>query len=127
MIYRNFPPPDGPACLNREVFDMAGWFGAEESVVMEALTAFFGVPNSPRQRLEDYGLPPQTVGDETCRARSLIGAETPLVPILYLDDPEIESSIQSAYDGGADGVSIFVYQEDRQPMVIRAGQSQAKR
>jgi hypothetical protein len=94
---------------------------------MAALAAFFGVPVSPRQRLEDYGFPPKTVGDETCRARSLIGPDTPLVPILYLDDPEIETSIQAARDGGADGVSFFVYGQDRQPMVIRAGQSQAGR
>ena len=123
MIYRNFPPPDGPACLNREIFDMAGWFSEKEDTVMEMLCGLFGVPLSPRQRLEDYGLPPETVGDETSRARAQIGQKTPLVPILYLDDPHIESSIEAAVNGGADGVSFFVYQEDRQSLAIRAGES----
>jgi hypothetical protein len=126
MIYRNFPPPDGPACLNREIYDMAGWFHGDEEVIMQVLAAFFGVPPSPRHQLEDYGLPPQTIGDETRRARLLIGEETPLIPILYLDDPEIEMSMRAAFDGGADGVSFFVYHEDWQALITRAGQSHAR-
>ena len=123
MIYRNFPRPDGPACINLELYDMAGWFDGDEAAIMETLTAFFGVPSSPRRRLEEYGLPPHSVGEETRRARSLIGADAPLVPIRYLDDPEIEASIQAAIDGGADGVSFFVYKEEWRESIIRAGKT----
>jgi hypothetical protein len=123
MIYRNFPRPDGPACINLELYDIAGWFDGDEAVIMDVLTGFFGVPPSPRRRLEDYGLPPHSVGEETRRARSLIGTDTPLVPILYLDDPEIEASIQAAQDGGADGVSCFVYKEEWRESIIRAGKT----
>jgi hypothetical protein len=123
MIYRNFPPPDGPACLNLELYEIGGWFGGTESAVMQAIAAFFGVPSMPRQALREKGLPPQTVGEETRRARSLIGAGTPLVPILYLDDPEIETSIRAAREAGADGVSFFTYQASLRPFVVRAGKS----
>lgn len=123
MIYRNFPPPDGPACINLELYEIGGWFSGTESVVMQTLAAFFGTPSRPLPRLQDKGLPSQTVGEETRRARSLIGDAVPLVPIIHLDDPEIEASIQAARDGGADGVSFFVYQEDRRPFVVRAGKT----
>lgn len=122
MIYRNFPPPDGPACLNRELSDIAGWFHGEESEILHVLTCFFGVSAPTRQEMGE-ALSTDMVRDETRRARSLIGAPTPLVPIIYLDDPCIEASIQAAFDGGADGVSFFVYQENWREKIVRAGKS----
>lgn len=120
MIYRNFPPPDGPACLNRELYDIAGWFQGDASEVLHVLTRFFGVSAPSRQEMGET-LSTGMVRDETRRARSLIGPHVPLVPIIYLDDPCLEASIQAAFDGGADGVSFFVYQENLREKVERAG------
>lgn len=122
MIYRNFPPPDGPACLNRELYDITGWFHGEEPEILNVLTRFFGVSAPTRQEMGE-ALSTDMVRDETRRARSLIGAHTPLVPIIYLDDPCIEASIQAAFDGGADGVSFFVYQENWREKIVRAGKA----
>jgi len=127
MIYRNFPPPDGPACINRELFDIAGWFEEvagirlqDEALVMSALGAFFGLPLSTRTEV-GQGLPPKSVGVETARARTLLGPDKALVPILYLDDDLIEASMRTALEGGADGLSFFVYKPEGQGKIRRVG------
>ena len=121
MIYRNFPPPDGPACLNRELFDIAGWFeGSDEALVMSALSRFFGLPLTTRAEV-GRGLPPESVGTEVARARTLLGPDKDLVPILYLDDDRIEASMRTALENGADGLSFFVYNPELQEKIRRAG------
>lgn len=121
MIYRNFPPPDGPACINRELDDIAGWFeGSDEALVMSALSSFFGLPLTTRAET-GRGLPPEIVGTEVARTRTLLGPDKDLVPILYLDDECIEASMRAALENDADGLSFFVYKPEWQEKIRRAG------
>jgi hypothetical protein len=122
MIYRNYPPPDGPACLNRELYDISGWFEEDHLEILETIGQFFRLSLTTREEL-DRGLPTEVVQTETARARALIGEESLLAPIIYLDDPEIEASIAATFAGGADGASFFVYDEKWKPFIERAGRA----
>jgi len=61
------------------------------------------------------------VGTEVARARTLLGPDKDLVPILYLGDDRIEASMRAALDNGADGLSFFVYKPELQGKIERAG------
>ena len=57
-------------------------------------------------------LPPETVGDETARARTLIGSEKELAPIVYIDDPLMKQTVASVRGNGANGVNFFLYKSN---------------
>ena len=126
MIYRN-GPPDAIAPVNSEfarlwkdVSEAAG-IGLEDAARL--VLRFAGY----EALLEEHSpgtlagaLPPSVVAGETARARARIGPERNLVPIIWLDDADIERSALAVREAGADGVSFFSYRDGSEVLLERA-------
>ncbi|HQN00744.1 MAG TPA: hypothetical protein PLL36_06695, partial [Candidatus Hydrogenedentes bacterium] len=79
---------------------------------MLAWAGFAGLNIEPRVDAVKTSLPPEAVGQETQRARNLIGADKELAPIIYIDDPLMADTARLVREGGADGINFFVFKED---------------
>ena len=124
MIYRNYPTHPGPACLNWELAEIPGELGMagspQEAEVMTAALAWAGFADlkvAPRVEAVKTALPPEAVGRETKRARTLLGTDKKLAPIIYIDDPLMGETARLVREAGADGINFFVFKEDWASMV----------
>lgn len=126
MIYRN-GPADSIAPLNSELArmwtDLSKATGlSREDAAMHVLR-FAGydsllAENSPDVLAE--ALPPLAVGRETASARLILGSAKRLVPIIWLNDDEIERSVGAVQRAGADGVNFFTYRDGSETLLGRA-------
>lgn len=110
MLYRNAKERNSVAPVNTEIHALASWCTKEKDPAW-ALD-FFDLPGEQIDTLEDFltrGLSPDAMRIETARARAKIGKDKSLVPILWWDDPEMLGTISAVEDGGADGVSWFLF------------------
>ncbi|MBQ7059908.1 MAG: hypothetical protein IJM83_11535 [Firmicutes bacterium] len=114
MIYRCYPEESGPSCLNVELSDMLKMLeGATDLDIHDRIRILSGLTGIELTGYEDpdvmrKGLDVRLIREETNRARTMIG-DRKLVPIIELDDPDLEEAICEARKGGADEVSFFVY------------------
>jgi len=126
MIYRNYPSPDGPACLNRELYEIAGWFKWAATAEAEKLSLLFNLCGYPIRYWTlsqlDRELPVEAIKWETKKARALIDQGKELAPIIYLDDDRIEDAVRAVKEGGADGVAFFIYKEEWKDKLERAAE-----
>jgi hypothetical protein len=126
MIYRNYPPPDGPACLNRELYEIASWFERVSASEDEKLSILFNLCGYPIRYWNlsqlDKELPIEAIEWETKKARALIGGGKELAPIIYLDDDRIEDGVGAVREGGADGVAFFIYKEEWKDRIKRSAE-----
>jgi len=115
MIYRNYPKRPGEACLNWELtiipeeLDVVGT--PDEACAMSLMLALSGLAGLvPGRSVESVRaeLPPDVVGHETAVARKLIGPDPELVPIVYIEDAEMERTVDLVRGNGADGVNFLV-------------------
>lgn len=118
MIYRNYPKRPGPACLNWELTILPEEAGVEgtpgEEAAMDLLLKLTGLDSVVSARTVASvreALPPEAVGHETRLARDLIGDGPGLVPIIYIDDPEMARTGRLVREAGANGVNFFVFKD----------------
>ena len=106
MIYRF---GDGPACLPAEVTGLASFFReANRNTAIQISARFLGLETAlrPGQPLEE-GMAIDALSREARRARARLGRDAKLVPILWLDDPNILAATAAVQAGLPDGVSFF--------------------
>jgi len=124
MIYRNYPKRRGEACLNWELtiipeeLGLAGTPG--ETHAMDLTLAWAGLSGTVSARtIKDIraALPPEAVGHQTALARSQIGTDEELAPIIYIDDPHMAQTADLVRRNGADGVNFFVFKENWHDLV----------
>ncbi len=126
MIYRNFPEDPGPACINKEAamlsrFIQRGGFG--EAQAAKTVDAFLGLAEEGRSIEEiDEGVTPQSVDLELKRTAEMLSGGPRLVPILYLADEQVETSMKTADQIGLDGVNFFVFKDEWKEIVERVSQ-----
>ena len=117
MIYRNYKEATGPACLNKELArlsrELTKGAGLSTATAAELLASLTGYPLSylTDANTIDQGLPVSSIQTETEKARSLIGRDRQLVPIVLIDDDRLDESKQAVCQGGADGINYFLYNE----------------
>ncbi|MGQ9631536.1 MAG: hypothetical protein ACUVXI_14680 [bacterium] len=133
MIYRNYPDPNGPACLNTELAklptELKGRAKFSDRKAIELLWNLCGYKFPPPRTLNQLlkGLPPEAVGEEARRARALLGGKKVLIPIILLEDKMLEDSVSCTLAGGADGVAFFAYKKGMRRMAIRGTASILRR
>ena len=116
MIYRHYQANEGPACLNFELSVIARELGKSLLPMNRAISLISSITGiemtgiaSPDDILN--GLSPQSIGNETQKARATISGSGQLVPIIQLDDERLTESIAEAEKAGADGINFFLYQD----------------
>ena len=114
MIYR---AGNGVACLNYEVARMAADIyekgsNLDQVEVQRFLFNLLGLNAKPETTIEKLrgGISANTVGDETKRAITVVGASK-LIPILFLDDPFLKESVQGALKAGVQALSFYKFSE----------------
>ncbi len=119
MIYRNYRERPGVACLNWEFAILPEELNLENSpaehAVMNLLLHWAGLGYmgiSPRIADIREALPPASVGQQTRLARSMIGPDKVLNPIIHIDDDRMKETVDSVWEATAEGVSFFMYQEN---------------
>jgi len=112
MLYRF---GDGPACLPSETLALASFLpGANPSVARMAVLRMLGLVSDPHSdNWATTGMPLQTLSRESQRARSLVGRQAYLLPILWLDDPQIEAASAATMSGSPNGISFFSTGQNR--------------
>jgi len=122
MIYRKSAPNGGPAGLNSELTGIVRMFG--ENYLRDEQTLAI-IPNllgwgkdiiSMKNIVEE--LPVEIVGMETNKARLMLGENSQLVPIIWLDDSQLNESVRAVINNGADGVAFFAYQEELEERIL---------
>lgn len=114
MLYRHYPHPDGPACLDHE------WGGAMELCgipVLKELNAIASevsglrslFPAEKSSHLREEGFPPERIGAELTSLRGKLRSGQLLMPILQIDDPRLSETERCAASSGADGTGFFAY------------------
>lgn len=118
MIYRF---GDGPACLPAEALALAAIAGSGHGeAATGAVLATLGLRGSAGGGLTvDGGMTVDAIARETTRARARLRGGS-LVPILWLDDPDIEAASAAALAGNPDGLSYFATGADRRAHLARA-------
>ena len=117
MLYRCYPDPNGPACLNVELADMLrmleGAADLSEEQRIRMIGGFVGHELTGYEKPADMqaGLSTRILKRETERARIMCPKEE-LVPIIQLDDPLLGEAIDQTFAGGAEAVNFFVYNEE---------------
>ncbi len=106
MIYRL---GDGPACLAPEVRGLATLLAAAGGGPREALTLrLLGLAPAGRPGiLPGPELGVDAVAIEARRSRSRLSGRAELVPILWLDDPDVVSSVAATLAASPAGVSFY--------------------
>jgi hypothetical protein len=121
MIYRL---GDGPACLAPEVAGLADLLSGVPPQEQEmAALQFLGL--APAYRAGSPlrgGLAVDAVAIESQRARGRLSGRAKLVPILWLDDPEVVPATAAALAAALDGISYFPTGDAR---ALRLGQVHA--
>lgn len=117
MIYRNYLHSPGPACLNWEITNIPAELGLEatvsEKLVMRFILAwlgFSGMFHTPTITEIRAALPSACIGIETGRARTLLGPQVELAPIVTIDDPAIRETASLAEESGANGLNFFKFE-----------------
>ncbi len=119
MIYRNYPDRPGIACLNWELSLIPEELGLDgdpgEAAAMELCLRLLGLQEAVDSRdIADIqkAVPPGAVGHETAMARAVLGPEQTLIPIIYIDDPNMGETADAVRAAGADGINFFVYKDE---------------
>lgn len=94
MLYRRFPDPQGPACLNHEHAALARLFPAGER---------------PWQAVLSEGFEPERLGEEVRAAKARCAPGSCLAPILQLDDARLGESVAAVARAGAQAVGFFCH------------------
>lgn len=116
MLYRCYPDPNGPACLNVELADILRMLEQAADLTevqrIRVLSGITGQELTGYEKADDMqaGLSPRILKRETERAR-LMCPKAMLAPIIQLDDPLLDESIAQTAAGGAEAVNFFVYDE----------------
>ena len=120
MIYRCYQDPRGAACLNAElavileILEGASSLTARERIRwLRALTGLGsdeGLSEEAGKESILRGLPVDVLRTETHRA-AVMTPDSSLIPIIQLDDPDVESAVKQTMAGGAEAVDFFIYQE----------------
>ncbi|MGQ9553435.1 MAG: hypothetical protein ACUVWR_04910 [Anaerolineae bacterium] len=111
MIYRF---GDGPACLPAEVLALAAFAPASGQAALAAVLPLLGLESAARPGRDLLqGMTLDALGRESARARARLAGDTALVPILWLDDPDIAAATAAALAGCPEGVSYFATGEER--------------
>ncbi|MHB0877019.1 MAG: hypothetical protein ACYC5O_13350 [Anaerolineae bacterium] len=104
MIYRF---GDGPACLPAEVLALSRFCpNADADAATLAAAALLGL-EPPTAGGEQPEMGVAAIARECTRARSRLGRGANLVPILWLDDPQIREAVAAVTAGAPDGVSFY--------------------
>jgi hypothetical protein len=112
MIYRF---GDGPACLPAEVLALAALAPAGAQASLAATLRFLGLASAVRPDRElSQGMALDAIARESGRARARLGDVADLVPILWLDDPDVEAAAAAALAGRPEGVSYYATGARRQ-------------
>lgn len=119
MIYRL---GDGPACPAPEVRGLASLAeNAGPSVREAAALSLLGLAPAGRPGIQKGPeLAMDAVGIEVRRSRSRLGGRAELVPVLWLDDPDITSSVAAAMSGYPEGISFYPTGESRRHRLAQA-------
>ncbi len=129
MIYRNYPDDPGPACINKEAGMLCSYLqrgGLDDGDAARVVTAFLGMSEEGKTCSEiDHEVTLESIELELRRTSEFLKGGPKLVPILYLGDEQVESSIQAAESIGLDGVNFFVYKDEWKGMVERIAQHHA--
>jgi len=118
MLYRL--GSSGDSTFMGEITSLAGlWKGANDDPLHESSActtalALYGIdPGEVRATLgalrQPY--PPAAIGWETQRARSRLGPQVHLAPIIWLQDSDIAQTVRNVQLAGAEGFSLFAFQE----------------
>lgn len=126
MLYRIYNDPNGPACLNVEIADLlrmingASFLSKERRIdLLKALTGLdesllVERPEKPSMVTPEMifrGFTTEVLKVETARSK-VMAPEGKMIPIIQLDDPDIEEATLSTLKGGADAVSYFLFREE---------------
>jgi len=127
MIYRNYAGRPGIACLNWElgipIEEVAKERPEAEAAAAELVLRLTGLAEVvPERSVKEIlaGQPPEAVGREVAVARSLLGKDKELAPILYIDDPEMARTARLTREAGADGINFFAFQDKWRELVAPA-------
>lgn len=112
MIYRL---GQGPACLASEVTGLGTLLAAAPPADRDqAVLRFLGLEAASRPGAPlDQGLTLDAVSIEAGRARARLSGRAELVPILWLDDPEVAAATAAALTAAPEGVSFFATGDSR--------------
>ena len=115
MLYRDYPHPDGPACLGHEWAAFYELFGENAPKLLDCAgidPSLIPQTKDPKALL-DAGFAPERIGTEVAVARKTIPQT--LWPILQIEDAKAAESARHALANGADGVGYFAYGRDQIP------------
>jgi hypothetical protein len=116
MIYRNYPDTPGPACINKESAQLARFLqrgGLDDASAASTIAGFLGMSEEGRSISEiDQGTSTETIRRELLRAKDNLRGVSKIVPILYLGDEQVITSVNDAADIGLDGVDFFLYKDE---------------
>jgi hypothetical protein len=113
MLYRNTRELNSIAPVNTEIHVVVSWAKEQPKEALAWALQFFGLAEEKLagpEELLSRGLSAEAMALETARARALIG-ERGLVPILWHDDSTLRRTLAAIRRGGADGASIFIFNE----------------
>lgn len=103
MIYRSYPHPEGPACLNHE------WSAA--AAMTDISWQSFGMKTNAAtaEELLTLGFEPEMLRSETEAQKGLAHK---LMPIIQLEDDRLADSIAQIASAGADGCGFLAYSKE---------------
>lgn len=113
MLYRNYPHPDGPACLGHEWAGLLNLFGEYSSNLAECASNGASLDvlkqNNNARSLLQNGFSSSWIGEEIAWAKRNLHRRQHLEPILQIEDEDLTQTVQYALESGADGIGFFAY------------------
>ena len=116
MLYHHYDDAPGTACLNFEIAALLKYIenipagkDMKEPVVQlfSDITGWDMAVLGSGGELIRSGFPNTILNDETALAKRLAGCA--VRPIIYVRDVQLKESVESCFNGGADGADIFLY------------------
>lgn len=117
MIYRHYKKENGPACIDHEIraiLDVADGKSPEAKKMILEVFGALGKNDYEKygtsEQIKANGVKAEVIGEETEHACQM-SCDTPVVPIILLDDVLMEDTLNGCFKAPIEKIDFFLYEE----------------
>lgn len=120
ILFRKLPYRPGEGCLTWEITaipDELGVIGTSiESIVTSIMLSWTRMTGPVTDRtisaLRANGISPEAAAREVILARSLVGKNRDIFPVLYMEDPLLPETVRLMFSNTANGMNFYSYKDN---------------